>query len=257
MHQGTAATRAVLIVTPLLLGAHAGADVIDLTPLGSSGTVNGALFRQGFFQPAGTGVIRSFVRIQNSNGNQTVEQGYNTSGRPVAFNEITDGNFTRNLTIGELNTVTVDGTQYFEFLLDANEPNNGNRFISLDQVQIFTSTTGSQTTGNIASLGTPIYNLDTGGDSWIRLDSSLDTGGSGEGDMTMLVPVSVFGGAGANTFVYLYSRFGDNIAANSGFEEWAVRGQVIPLPTSVWMGGGCLAAIGLARAYRRRYLAIG
>jgi hypothetical protein len=248
----TNAARAVLLATPILITTAASADVVDLTGLGSTGTVNGALFNQGFFQPAGTGVIQSFVRIQNTNAGQTVEQGYNTSGRPVAFNELTDPNFTRNLTIGELNTVSVNGTDYYEFLLDANEPNAGTRFISLDQVQIFTSENGSQTTTDIASLGTLVYNLDAGADNWIRLDSSLDSG-SGEGDMTMLVPVSVFGNAGSNTFVYLYSRFGDNIAANAGFEEWAVRGEVIPTPTAAWLGGGCLAAIGIVRLYRRRH----
>ena len=248
------AARAALFATPILIATAATADVVDLTALGSSGNVNGALFNQGFFQPAGTGFINSFVRIQTTSGNQTVEQGYNTSGRPVAFNELTDPNFTRNLTIGELNTVSVNGTDYYEFLLDANEPNAGTRFISLDQVQIFTSENGSQTTTDIASLGSLVYNLDAGSDSWIRLDSSLDSG-SGEGDMTMLVPVSVFGNAGAGTFVYLFSRFGDNIAANAGFEEWAVRGAgtVIPTPNAAWLGGGCLAAIGIVRLIRRNH----
>ena len=36
------------------------------------------------------------------------------------------------------------------------------------------------------------------------------------------MPSSRFAGADANSFVYLYSHFGDNFTANAGFEEWAV-----------------------------------
>ncbi len=250
MNTARAAANAALIVS-LAIGGHAAADVVNLTAVGSSGTVNGAVFNQGFFQPAGTGFINSFVRLQ-SPGNSTTQQGYNTSGRPLAFDENSSPQFTRDLTIGDLTTVSLGGADYYEFLLDANEPNAATRFISLDQVQIFTSATGGQTTTNVASLGDLVYDLDAGGDNWIHLDASLDSG-SGEGDMTMLVPVSAFGNVGPGTFVYLFSRFGDNHAAQGGFEEWATRGTIIPTPTAVWVGGACLAGMGLIRLYRRRH----
>src|SRR4051794_10651352 len=54
-----------------------GATVYDLTA-GGSATINGATYSTGVFQPAGTGVIDSFVRIQ---GNGNVVQGYNTGDR--------------------------------------------------------------------------------------------------------------------------------------------------------------------------------
>src|SRR5262245_17204786 len=80
------------------IAGTASATIVDLTTPMSSGVVNGARFETADFRSAGTGVIQSFVRVQ-ANG---TEQGYNTSGRPVAFNENTSPNFTRNLTYGDI-----------------------------------------------------------------------------------------------------------------------------------------------------------
>jgi hypothetical protein len=227
------------------LGAPASAAIIDLTT-SNSGTVNGVVFERGSVRPAGTGVIQSVVRLQ---ANGTV-QGYNTSGRPVAFNEVTDPNFTRNLRLSDLQTRTINGATFYEFLLDVNEPAAGNgRFISLDQVQIFTSADGSQTTANIGSLGNSIFNLDGGGDNWVRIDGNLSSG-SGQTDVRLFVPTGVFAGAATTDFVYLFSQFGTHDGSEGGFEEWAAL--VIPTPTAVWAGGLCLAAIGTARLLHRR-----
>src|SRR3989442_1746946 len=78
----------------LAIAGPAVATTVDLTTAGSSGTLNGALFQQTDPIPTGTGVIDSFVRV--SAANQDIEQGYNTDGRPVAYDEITDPNFTRS-----------------------------------------------------------------------------------------------------------------------------------------------------------------
>jgi hypothetical protein len=232
--------------TAALLGAAAGAPAatIDLTQ-NQTGTLNGALFQRADFRPAGTGFIDSFVRLQTNN---TVEQGYNTSGRPVPFDENTSPNFTRNLTYGQVPTVTFDGTDYKEFMLDINQ-NNANPLLSLDQIRVFTSTTGSQTTTDLGSLGTERFSLDTGGDNLVLLNANL-TSGSGQGDMFLLVPVSAFADTAAGDFVYLFSRFGDNNPNNGGFEEWAVR--VVPLPSSAWAGLAGLAVAGVRWGLRRR-----
>ena len=63
----------------------------------------------------------------------------------------------------------------------------------------------------------------------------------------MLIPESAFAGFGSGTFVYLYSRFGDNFGAQGGFEEWAVGDAIIPVPPAAWIGGLCLVGIGAAR----------
>src|SRR3954470_17045641 len=121
---------------------------VDLSTT-SSGTINNALFQQFNVSPAGTGVIDSFLRVQ-SPGNTTTEQGYNTSGRPAPFDDLTDPNFTRNLQLSDLQTQVVNGTTYYTFLLDTNEPNGGGQnLVTLDQLQVFTSPTGSQTTTNV------------------------------------------------------------------------------------------------------------
>src|SRR5262245_24715591 len=70
--------------------------VVNLTSTGSSGSLLGAQFIQGVAGPAGTGVIQSFVRIEKDG----VEQGYNTSSRPVQFDEKTDPNYTRSFLLG-------------------------------------------------------------------------------------------------------------------------------------------------------------
>ena len=43
---------------------------------------------------------------------------------------------------------------------------------------------------------TAIYDLDAGGDNWIKLDYSLNSG-SGSGDMVAYIPNSLFTGAGS------------------------------------------------------------
>jgi len=228
-----------------LAGASvAQADLLDLS-LDTFGSLNGARFERADFRPAGSGVLQSFVRI--SAANQNVVQGYNTSGRPLQFDENTSATFTHDLTFGEVPQLVVDGVTYLEFMLDINQ-NNNNPLLSLDDVEIYTSATGGQNTSNVASLGALVYSMDAGGDNFVRLDYNLNSG-SGQGDMRMLVPLSAFGGAGAGTFIYLYSRFGENNANNDGYEEWAVFGEgtIIPLPPAAMAGMVGLAAAGFAR----------
>jgi hypothetical protein len=74
-----------------------------------------------------------------------------------------------------------------------------------------------------------LYDLDTGGDNWIKLNYRLNSG-SGAGDMYAYIPESSFVGLSPDGYVYLYSKFGQNNAANAGFEEWAVRTGVSQAP---------------------------
>jgi hypothetical protein len=225
------------------------ATVVDLTTAHSSGFINGARFATADFQAAGTGVIDSFVRIQH-NG---TEQGYNTSGRPCAFDENTSGNYTRDLRLSEIPIVTIAGQSgsFYEFILDINQQNS-NPLLSLDQVKIFTSTVGSQTTTNVTSLGSLRYNMDgvPAGDSTVELNYAL-ANGSGQGDMVMDIPVSDFNGALPTDFVYLYSQFGQPNSTNDGFEEWAIRTNnpvnPVPLPAAAGMGLAGLTGLVLVR----------
>jgi hypothetical protein len=233
-----------------LAGSAAWGDtVVDLTQGGQQGTIHGARFENAGIRPAGSGVIQSFVRVSTNN---TMEQGYNTSGRPVAFNENTTLTFTHDLTLGAIPTVTIGGATYYWFLLDINQ-NASNPLLSLDDVRIYTSSQGGQTTTNLAALGTSRYQMDggAGDDNRVELNYNLEAG-SGTTDMNMFVPVSFFGGASASTFVYLYSQFGLHNANNDGYEEWAVRTVAVPLPPGAYAGVGTLGVVAIGMGVRRR-----
>lgn len=247
-----------IVCALIVLGAAsatrtASAEVLDLTSgAGSSGTINGAIFEFGDSQSAGTGVIYPFVRIQAS----VTEQGYNTSGRPVPFDEKTDPNFTHNLTLGEVGVVTRDGVDYLWFLLDINEPNNeGESLILLNALQFYTSTEGSQTTTDVGSLGTLRYDMDAGGDNGVLLDHSAAEG-SGKYDMTALIPRSLFEGALDSDFLYVYSMFGDSgDDSEAGFEEWSTiqseaTPTTIPLPSAATTGVALLVLLAWFRRCR-------
>ena len=110
--------------------------------------------------------------------------------------------------------------------------------LSLDELRIYLSPTGELDSYNAANKKlnglAAIYDLDAGGDNWIKLDYSLNHG-SGSGDMVAYIPNSLFTGAGTQ-YLYLFSRFGDqesaDAEADAGFEEWWVGPAAAP-PRSV------------------------
>ncbi len=238
---------AIGLSTLAAFAGSAAADVVDLTA-NTFGVLNGARFERADFRPAGSGYINSFVRVSS---NKPIVQGYNTSGRPVAFDENTSPTFTRNITFGMIPQIVIDDVAYAEFFLDINQQSSS-PFLSLDEVQIYTSNSQSLTTSNLASLGALVYDMDLPGDNHVKLDYNLNSG-SGQGDMRLLVPAAAFGAAGPNTFVYLYSLFGENFENNDGYEEWAVREgmPIIPLPPAVLIGGVGLLGAGIARRFIR------
>jgi hypothetical protein len=206
---------------------------VDLSSHGAMGSVadandptNVALFRQTDAQPTGTGVINSFVRVQGK-GNQAITQGYNTDQRPVEFDENTSPQFTRLLKLSDVPEVDIGGVKYREFLLDINQKASSSQ-LSLDELRFYSGgnnlfhyDSGAHTLGN----SYPVYQF--GPNDWIKLDSRLNQG-SGKGDMVADIPSADFTG----DYVYLYSKFGVNISANGGFEEWAA-GQATPAAGSI------------------------
>jgi hypothetical protein len=184
--------------------------------------------------PTGTGVIDSFVRIHKKG----IEQGYNTDGRPLYYDENHSPQFTRSLLLSDVPAVDLrgDGTFYREFLLDINQQNNSKgHLLSLDEIAIYQANVGNLT-GPRTNLGDPVYDLDESTDNWLKLNYSLQHG-SGSGDLLVYVPNSLFGD---RTYVYLYSMFGENQVGDAGFEEWAVRtGSVpprVPVPAAALLG---------------------
>jgi len=236
--------------------AHA--TILDLTTVGASGFIGTAFFEQIDPQSTGSGVIDPFVRIKG----KSVVEGYNTDGRPTAFDEMSSAVFTHSIQLSEIPIVNIDGTDYRQFLLDINQRRRQS-LLSLDELQIYlNSTDGDLTTTTLASLGTLIYDLDGVEDSWIKLNYALNAG-SGSGDMFAYIPDSLFTGSDTQ-FVYFYSKFGVNHRNNDGFEEWAVLGApceepdcpqpppVIPEPTSMLLlGSGLVGALGFGVSRKR------
>ncbi len=206
----------------------------DLTQTDFSGIANdgGVFFFQTDSASTGTGLIDSFVQI---GGNTTVTRAYNTTVNNVLDNG-SSSTFNHALDLSSvpiyINPVT--GIAYREFNLDINQTGESPKLV-LDDVQVFLTNTGNQSVQTFDATGkllladaSLIYRMDgihgTDGDR-ILLDFSLNNG-SGSGDMTMMVPDSLFT-AGFNSVV-LYSHFGEEsfggtvYGNNDGFEEWFV-----------------------------------
>jgi hypothetical protein len=232
--------------------------------MGGQGTINDAIYTTGEIQPAGSGVLQSFVRLDDSANSGTWE-GHNTSGRPLENDENTSPTFTRDLLTSDVPLVDIGGVLYREFLFDINENMPGG-LLNLNEVRIYQSDTASLTANNTTkdTLGTLIYNMDglpggglpLGPDNTVVLDWNLIGGGSGKSDMFLYVPDSNFLDL---DYVYLWSGAGivppEGGEENAGFEEWAVQERNpidVPEPGTLTLLSVGLLSIGLTNLARRR-----
>ena len=241
----------VLALATVLLPGSASATIINLsTPgLGPVTTPDGVVWSQTAQQPTGTGVIKPFLRMQDSNS--PIEEGYNTSVAPLPMDDLgTADQWVHDVAFSSADT----SSGFVKLLLDANQTGS-NPLLTMSKLVVWrasipagnTATTLAQLT---AQLGTPAYDMDASlGDSQVNLAVQNTNGfdannGSGSGDLYVNIPASKFTGTGA--YLVLYSEFGDggnpNYVNNDGFEEWAVKLG----PQGVPDGGSTLILLGSA-----------
>jgi len=239
----------LIAVASLLLATGARATVVDLTTSPTaSGQIGDALFFATDQQPAGTGFIDSFLRVQAS----PTEQGYNTDGG-FPFNDKNPHNFQHSVLLSSLMQFNLNGTEYFKFMLDANQTQGTNHTFTLTQLQFYTANSGSLLPTSLNSdgtinLGHLAYNMNPGGGT---TNSVITTAtGSGKFDAIVYVPVSDFNLA--DKFVYLYFAG----QGNGGFEEWTAATGVNPIPeaSTFFPIIGLLAAVFSTQFVRRRQL---
>jgi len=150
------------------------------TDTGDRAAINGALFFQN--KPdssSGTGLIQAIVRVQDPGSDATpgFENGYNTSFRPLSYEENTSPQFTTSLLLSEVPKVTINGVQYYEFRLDINQLNSSS-LISLDALKVYTSAVGDGLAqGTIGGAwftanADPVYDMDGAGKA--HLSRSLE-----------------------------------------------------------------------------------
>lgn len=210
---------AAALIFNLSLPARASATELDCTASCNLVSYAGALWATVDTQSTGTGVINSFVRIQGAP--ETAVDGHNTGG--VASNNETNGHlFAR--TLGEVPLIDINGTLYYEFLLDINQEKS-DPLLALNNVQICLSSTSGNLTQADGCPTAPNYTMGAfgGGTEWIKLDYQLNSG-SGSGDLFMYIPMTTLG-TNMTDYIYLFSQFGaiSSYENNDGFEEWAVR----------------------------------
>ena len=204
------------------IGGQALAQVItgvDYTQITTGGlvaqNVNGAIVTTAVGTSAtGTGTFNPMLRIQ---GNTDTLEGISTDGTLSGDAQKT---WTMARSFSELATVGVSGnpSTYYSFYLDLNEPNSGDRYLSIDSFSVYartgpsTSPSGASLTAFLGDATAPrlVWSLDTldTDQKTVVQDRALlvneASSGSGTANLLVLIPDSYFTAAGVASGDYFY-----------------------------------------------------
>lgn len=225
-----------------LMPAHVHAVTLDLTEV-SSGSINGAIYSKVNSEgTTGSGSFSEFVSVQSND----IEAGYNSSGAQQL-----DAVSGYNVLFSDLVLKTIGGTDYYEFVLNIREPND-QPIVIIDQLRIYTSSTGSQTTTDVTDpspLG--VLRYDQGSGNEVYVDQSSTTTSA---DMFFYVPASNFAGVSGTDYVYLYSQF---YSGGGDAESWALDDASLVPEADTWVAATLclLIPLGSWAVRRRRRLA--
>jgi len=272
---------AVLVALSVVALAPAKASaefVLDMTPAGKSivDPQGIAIFQQTSISTAGSGVIDPFLSIQQASSptvqgfNSDASKVYADAAHTTEFTEVQTGSSqgTKSILLSSIPTVTIGGVVYREFLLDDNQTGS-DPAITLKELEFYTvnNNPNIDSLQTLRSTGTLAYKLDNAASHPEGVDVLIHTdlsNGSGAADLFVYIRDDAFKSFGANTNLYLYSKFQDN---NDGFEEWSVLipphtnpnppepPSVVPAPPSVvLLGIGGIGLVGFVTLSRRRRL---
>jgi hypothetical protein len=222
-------TAVLLAAVAALLGAttaSAAFPPIDLSAAGTTATSavdNTVWTNTNLIQSAGTGVLDPFLRVQHND----TETGMN-SDNSTPYLDSKAGIWTHSITFGDLSVQNINGTDYYVFSLDINEPNQDAAFLTLNELRMYEVGSGSggalaTEADVIAATGAADYNLDAIADQTVYMDYRVSNTGSGESDVDFGIPVSYFAGVSTD-YLYMVVNFGiagdpNGLDSADGFEE--------------------------------------
>lgn len=257
------------------LPSTATAATIGLVPDNGCISYLGVYFCDADIRSTGTGTFDPFLRTNP--GNQDPSSGWNTDAKKQDWlqNNDADDAWTSALLSSDLAVTGLNGDPYVLFTVDINQqgkPEDASSLLSLSHFQLFScpTATNASTTECISFFnlfgGTVTYDTDgrpiISDSTWVDFNYRNHTG-SGDGDIKIYIPLSVFSGhSGAISLLDGWGTPG-GYQDNDGFQEWAALtgGSECPVgspecsvsapePASLALFG--LAAFASARGVRRR-----